>query len=304
MYAAGLLTRVVIGVYMLRAEWQAMDADERYRARVRAIALTSPPGTQFSHDSAAAMMFLPSLQPWPSKAHQLTPRGPGGTSNTLITRHGMGLDPRGLDIDGVTVTSLARTLVDMSCTTPFVRAVAMVDDGLRAPRRGDPRWGLGIPAVTKDDLYAEMETLAPYRGLVKAAGPIGFADGLSGSPIESFGRVQFHALGLPTPELQVEFFDDRGSIGFADFYWREFDLVLEVDGQTKYGGRRRYQTGMSIEEIVLAEKAREDRMRRVVTSFTRLTWPELTNRRELARHLRSFGLVGHRRKPSEAVPVG
>ena len=59
MYAAGLLTRVVVGVYMLRAEWQAMDADERYRARVRAIALTSPPGTQFSHDSAAAMMFLP-----------------------------------------------------------------------------------------------------------------------------------------------------------------------------------------------------------------------------------------------------
>jgi hypothetical protein len=302
-HAAGLLTRVVVGVYMDRAEWTALDADARYRARVRATALTSPPGTQFSHDSAAAMLRLPSVQPWPVKAHQLTDRGPGGTSNTLITRHGMGLDRNTLDVDGVTVTSLVRTLIDMSCTTPFVRAVAMVDDGLRPPRRGDPRWAQGVPAVTKEDLLTEMESLRPYRGLVKAAAAIGFANSLSGSPAESFGRVQFHALGLPTPELQVGFSDEWGLIGFADFYWRELDLIVEVDGRSKYGAGRRYQTGMSIEEIMLAEKHREDRMRRVVSSFARLSWPQIQDRRALGAYLRSFGLVAERRAPSEAIPV-
>jgi len=303
-FAAGLLTRVVVGVYMDRGEWEAMSADDRYRARVRAIALTSPPGSQFSHDSAAAMLSLPSLQPWPTKAHQLALRGSGGTSNTLITRHGMGLDPGCLEIDGVTVTSLARTLIDMSCTTTFVRAVAMVDDGLRLPREGDPRWALGIPGATKDELDAEMARLSPYRGLVKAAAAIEFADGGSGSPIESFARVQFRALGLPAPELQVEFLDERGSIGFADFYWRELDLVVEVDGRSKYGAGRRYQTGMSTEQIVLAEKDREDRMRRVVTSFGRLTWPQIKDRRVLATRLRPFGLVADRRRASEAIAVG
>jgi hypothetical protein len=159
--------------------------------------------------------------------------------------------------------------------------------------------------VTKADLRAEMDALAPYRGLVRAAGPIDFADGLSGSPAESFGRVQFHALGLPAPELQVEFSDERGSIGFADFYWRELDLdlVVEVDGRSKYGAGRRYQTGMSIEQIVLAEKDREDRMRRVVTSFARLDWAQLQNRHSLAARLRSYGLVAERRRASEAIAV-
>jgi hypothetical protein len=302
-YAAGRVVRVVVGVYMDRAEWESLDPDERYRARVRATALTAPVGSQFSHDSAAAMHLLPSLDPWPAKAHQLAERGAGGTSNTLITRHGMGLDPNSIELDGVTVTSLARTLVDISCTSSFVRSVAMVDEGLRPPRQGDPRWALGVPAVTKEQLYTEMEKLAPYRGLVTAERRIDFASGLSGSPIESFGRVQFHALGFPAPELQVEFFDEWGSIGFADFYWREIDLVVEVDGRSKYAAGRRYQTGMTVEELVLAEKQREDRMRRVVTSFARLNWSQLKDRRTLAAHLRPFGLIAARRRASAAFPV-
>jgi len=78
-YASGALVRVIVGVYMDRPEWAALDADGRYRARVRATALTSPPASQFSHDSAAAMLFLPSLHPWPQKAHQLAPRSAGGS---------------------------------------------------------------------------------------------------------------------------------------------------------------------------------------------------------------------------------
>ena len=294
--AAGLLSRVAPGVYMEKTEWASLDPDERYRARVQAASLRSRPGAQFSHDSAAAMFRLPSLGPWPASVHELVPLSDGGTSRRGIRRHGLGVDPAPAAIDGVTVTSLRRTLVDIACAVPLVRAVAMLDEALRPARKGEPRWELGLPLVTKAQLLATMSDLAPYRGLVAAHRAVEFADGASGSPAESLCRVQFHALGLPAPELQREFFDEQGSIGFADFYWRELDLVVEIDGRSKYGADRHFQRGASLDELVWLEKQREDRMRRVVTGFDRLGWETVNDRRGLAMRMARHGLI-----PTRAV---
>jgi len=275
---------------MDRAEWGRLDADGRHRALVRATALRSKPGAQFSHDSAAAMFRLPSIGPWPDRVHELVAPAPGGTSRRGVMRHTLGVDPHGVEIDGVAVSSLDRTLVDVACTSPLVRAVAMIDHALRPEREGEPRWGLGIPLATKPGILARMDELAPYRGLVRARRTVEFADGGAGSPAESFGRVQFHSLRLPPPELQVPFFDDRGLIGYADFYWRELDLIVEIDGKAKYGSGRHFQKGRAVEELVWKEKQREDRLRRVVTSFERLDWDTIADRRTLAARLARHGL--------------
>jgi hypothetical protein len=103
--------------------------------------------------------------------------------------------------------------------------------------------------------------------------------------------VQFHALKLPPPELQVPFFDDDGLIGYADFYWRELDLIGEVDGRSKYGPNRHFQRSITPEELVWQEKRREDRLRRVVTSFVRLDWQTIADRRALASRLSQYGLI-------------
>lgn len=289
-FEAGRFARVIPGVYMDRAEWTALDQDARYRTRVRASALRSKPAAQFSHDSAAAMYRLPSIGPWPETVHELTAHSAGGTSRRGIRRHTLRLDPASTTIEGVAVTSLLRTLIDVACTEPFVRSVAMIDQALRPARRGEPRWELGLPLLTKPQLVTVMDDLAPYRGLTAARHAVGFADGRSGSPAESFGRVQFYALGLEPPELQVEFFDEQGSIGYADFYWRELDLIVEVDGRSKYGPNRHFQRDISLDELVWQEKRREDRLRRVVKSFGRLDWGAIADRHTLATHVAHYGL--------------
>jgi hypothetical protein len=289
-HSAGNYHRVATGVYMDRDEWDALGTDDRYRVRVRAAALRSAPCAQFSHDSAAALHRLPSNGPWPATVHELVERGPGGTSRRDIRRHGLGRDPAPVTIDGVTVTSLARTLVDIAASAPLMRSVPMLDDGLRQPREGDLRWALGQPVPTKPELLRLLESLQPYPAPTRALHAVEFADALSGSVAESIARLQFHALGLPAPELQVQFFDELGSIGFVDFYWRELDLIIEVDGRSKYGDARRYQRGLSGEQILWNEKRREDRLRRVATAFGRLDWETVNDRRRLAAHVAPFGL--------------
>jgi hypothetical protein len=287
----GTLVRVATGVYANAADWRELNRDGRYRARVRAAALRSAPGAQFSHDSAAVLYRLPSIGAWPSTVHEVVPRTPGGTSRRGIRRHALGLDPESMTIDGVTVTSLARTVIDVACTQPFVRSVAMLDQALRPARQGEPRWELGFPLLTAPQLAETLDQLGLYPGRLAAARAIGFADGGAGSPIESQGRVQFHALGLEPPELQVEFFDDEGSIGFADWYWRSLDLIAEADGKSKYGPNRHFQPGMSLEELVMREKRREDRLRRKVRAFARLDAQTIDNRRALATRMAEYGLV-------------
>jgi hypothetical protein len=173
---------------------------------------------------------------------------------------------------------------------PFVRSVAMIDHALRPEREGEPRWGLGIPLVSKPLLSAALDALGPYRGAVSARRALDFADGGAGSAAESFARVQFHALKLAPPELQVPFSDDHGFIGFADFYWRELDLIGEVDGRSKYGAKRHYQRATDPEQLLWQEKQREDRLRRVVRSFVRLDWETIADRRALASRMEQSGL--------------
>lgn len=281
----GATVRLATGVYVATADWTNMDADAQYRTRVRAASLSSRPGAQFSHDSAAALWQLPSIGPWPVVAHELTERQAGGTSRVGIRRHARGLDPASLELDGVTVTSLPRTVVDMACTTSFVRAVAMADAAL-----GNPHGSLARGSTTIENLRAVLESLRPYRGLVKASTVVDFATPFSGSPGESFARVQFRALRLPAPELQVPFFDERGYIGTADFYWPALGLIGEFDGKSKYGPRRRFQRGLTSTQLFHEEKGREDRLRRVSSSFARIDWALAQDRARLAAHLRVHGL--------------
>lgn len=141
------------------------------------------------------------------------------------------------------------------------------------------------------DLDGAIMSRETSRGMVRAASVIEFSSALAGSPGESFARVQFMALGYPPPELQVTFFDDEGFAGEVDFYFRELDLIVEFDGRSKYGPLRQHQQGLTLEQILLKEKAREDRLRRLVRSFARIDWAMTADRRALANHLRPHGLV-------------
>ena len=291
-FALGEMHRIFPGAYIRTAEFRSLDVDARYRLRVAAVSQLLP-GTQFSRDSAAALWRLPCLGRWTDRVHATSPRRTGGRSGALVQRHGIGLDLNAVQIDGVTITSLARTLDEMDCAPSFARAVGMLDDGLRNPVAGDFRSGMIVP--TREQVFFELASLGRIAGRARAGLAINFADPSSGSLGESVSRVQMLALGIPMPELQVPFYDRHGLIGITDFYWRELGLIGEFDGHSKYGDRRRFATHLAPEEVVVAEKEREDRLRAVAGGIIRWGWRVAMNRPELGALLEARGLRGRRR---------
>ncbi|MBF0672789.1 MAG: hypothetical protein IR160_09415 [Salinibacterium sp.] len=288
---SGEYVRVRPGAYVAREDREGASDDELYRQRMLAAAASARRPLVFSHDSAANMWGLPGVGAWPPRVHLLAPRDTGGRSHGDIQRHCLGDDPHAVVIDGIRVTSLARTLVDVACTSTFMRAVAMIDSGLRMPRSGETRWNLGRAHTTSDELRAVLNGLLPYPGSAKAFKAIEFGDGLSGSALESVSRVQMHLLGVPAPELQVAFSDADGHIGDADFYWRHLDLIGESDGKAKYAGREASPSGKSAEQVLWEEKQREDRMRAVTSGFLRWDWSTAISRHRFAATMRKHGLL-------------
>jgi hypothetical protein len=272
--ARGDLSRVASGIYVPSTLWKALDGDERHRLLVRAIA-SRHMDEQLSHDSAASLWRLPSLGAWPTRAHAAGDDDARGRSTTLLLRHTLGLDPNGVVIDGYRVTSLARTVVDIARSSSFARGVAMADQALR----GDPE--NGRHPLSRADLEAE----AGRSGAGRARRVADFADGRSANAGESLCRVQFHALGLPAAILQKEFVDRQGRI-VSDFYFEEFDLAAEFDGDKKYLRSRAFQRHLSEAEIVLAEKRRENRLRRIVRDVARFDWKDAVDRRRMKAILR------------------
>lgn len=290
-HAAGTVYRLRAGVYIDSAQWSGLDTDERYRVIVRAASAVSRPGTQFGCDSAAALWRLPNLARWPASAYVITPPAPGGTSRVGMIHRGYGLDESPVTIDGVTVTSLGRTLIDTALRRDFRSAVAFMDAGLRPPERGEFRHQLGQRAPSKEELGALVAARLPFRGSARVLRVIDFGDANCGSPRESLFRVHCRMLGLPAPQTQVSFRDEDGLIGYVDFYWPHLGLILEIDGASKYGDRRRFQRDLSIEELILAEKYREDRLRRVSRDFARPPMGVVESLPRLARFLAHHGLV-------------
>ena len=88
--------------------------------------------------------------------------------------------------------------------------------------------------VSRDELGAEFERCARWPGRRAARVTLLMADPRAESPLESLSRVRIAAAGLPPPLPQAWIYDDCGRfVGRADFYWDEFGVVGESDGDMK-----------------------------------------------------------------------
>jgi hypothetical protein len=288
----GELIRLMTGAYVDRAWWSALKPYRRYRVRVLAFARLAP-ATVFSHESAAAIWGLPLPTAASLQLHARVPAASGGRSGRLLVRHGLGVDPDAATIDGVRVTSLAVTLADIAGERGLAESVSVLDAGLA---RAD--------APTKERVIHASEQLGDPRRRARARRAIEFADPRSESPGESFSRAQIHALGFPKPELQVEIVDRRGLAGVVDFAWPRLGIVGEFDGLVKYGDDREFALDKTAREVLVDEKRREDRIRRVVQGFARWEWAEARDRAVLCRILEDAGLprVSTRRRSSARSP--
>lgn len=275
----GEIRRVRRGVWIRSERAEGLDERSRHRVRMRAAVLARSRDLVFSHESAAAAWGVPMLRSFAERVHAVSDRAGGGRSDDDLIRHCVDVPADIVRIDGLLVTSLARTIVDLGRTLDFAAAVVAADAALAGRCAG--------VVATRSEL---LDQLGPRgrRGVARALEVIAFADASSGSPGESVSRCSISAAGLPMPELQSRFADRFGAM-YVDFWWPRHRVVGEFDGVAKYI-REEYTRGRSAAEIVVEEKRREDRLRAQDVRVVRWGMREAVSPRALGSLLAAAGI--------------
>ncbi|MGI5125553.1 type IV toxin-antitoxin system AbiEi family antitoxin domain-containing protein [Pseudonocardia sp. CA-107938] len=247
------------------------DALEQHALRVRAAVELLSSEAVVSHVSAAVLHGLP-IWKLPLDRVQITRPGRcrGGRRGELVHVRTNSLDPgEVVDLDGIAVTSVERTVLDIARAFPFMQAVVVADGAFaRAGTDRERAWGL-------------LAAMRRWPGVPSARRVLEFADGRSGGVGESRSRVLIAAAGLPTPGLQ---WPVPGTPYETDFVWYEQRTVGEFDGRVKYG--RLLRTGQDPGDVVFEEKRREDVIRDQGLAVVRWTWAELDAFAPVAHRLR------------------
>jgi hypothetical protein len=124
-----------------------------------------------------------------------------------------------VEVGGVRVTSVARTLADLILSVDRYSAVSVLDNALFQ--------GL----IGESDLDQVHRSIAGRRGAVSAREWLGQIDARAESPLETRARLRCADGGVAPDELQAEIFGERGElIARVDMLWRRFRLVGELDG--------------------------------------------------------------------------
>lgn len=282
----GVWRRLRRGVYLPRAVWLALDDVGRHRLEICAALWTVRKPTVLSHVSAAVAHGLDLHEPDLSLVHVTRPALSSPRTEAGICHHTGRLgDDCVQDIDGVTVTSVARTVIDVARTSSFEAGVVLADSALRS-------------GSTRDDLQAQLHACADWSGARLARRVVSFADGGAESVGESLARLAFAEQGLPPPELQVELYQPSGTLcARTDFAFLDHWTVAEFDGKRKY--YRDLADHEDPGEIVWREKRREDEIReRFGFEVVRVTWSDVLprNRASLAGRMRAaFSRAAERR---------
>lgn len=268
----GSLSRLRRGAYVLAND---RGPEELHRLKIESTMALGMGDSVISFASAAVMHGLPVSWSSLDKVHLTRLRSDSGRIGSVVHLHVARLQPDEICmIDGLPVTSLARTFVDLSRTVSLGWAVAAGDAALR----------VGMPM---DEVAAQLELAKRRHGSSVARAACRLLDPLSASPGESLSRVVFYEEQLPMPELQVDLYDGLRKIATVDFLWREQGTVGEFDGEFKYG--RFVRPGETPADAVFREKRREDAVRDLGLQMARWGWPEVFERSELVNRVqRSF----------------
>jgi hypothetical protein len=267
------------GAYL---EQVVTDETLRYRAVIAATVAGLRRPSVVSHVSAAVLHGLPLWRLPLGRVHVIRQPPAAGSGSSRVHLHIALLPDDQVDtIDGLVVTGLTRTVVDVARSVPFESAVIVADAAL------------GRPYCTPELLRSCLDQMGPVPGCRRAARALAFADGRSESVGESRSRVLLDRVGLPAPQLQRRLLRTDGTlIGRSDFSWDELGTVGEFDGKVKYGALLR--PGQTPADAVYAEKLREDEIRDMGWQVARWTWSELDRPQVVADRLRRAFARGRR----------
>jgi hypothetical protein len=260
----GMLRHIRHGAYAPSSTYDAASEAERHLVLARAALSRQRGAVALTGISAAAAHRLSVFGHDLTNA-ELVRLDSGSSRHEVRTRHHVVRDDIAKHIglvDGIPVTSPARTVWEVAVRSSLEAGVATADSALRLyPQLGDELTALG-------------PTFASRPGSRRAREVLRLADGRSDSPGESYSRVTFHRFGVPMPELQHTVHDADGQVvGICDFYWEYDHHVGEFDGKIKYG--RLLRSGESPGDAVFREKRREDRVRAQLLGMSRWVFADM-----------------------------
>lgn len=248
--------RVRTGVYAARPAWDALRPWERYLARVHAYALVNSDAV-FAYESAAALLGLPVFGE-PALIHVYALARTRSRRFGDVFVHSCVAVPETVTLGAHTMTTPATTTADLMRVLPPPFGLAVGDAAVSRVQGG-------MLAVA--DLEAAAAALPNTRGRALRNLLLPMVDARAESPGESVSRAVIVWSGFEPPDLQRVFVTD-GITDRTDFWWESAKAIAESDGYGKYVRATAEETL----EGVLAEKRREDRLRRHCREFGRWDW--------------------------------
>ncbi len=211
-------------VRVSRGVWLPAPAAGERAVRLAALLGALPAGTVLSGRTAAALhgMWLP---PGPDVDVTVPAAAAGPEQTTGPRRRGVRTHRRELpadevgDLDGLPVTTPARTWYDLAGELTFGDLVAA----------GDSALGAGL--VSGPELAAGLARRRGRRGTARARRALPLLDAASRSRPESHLRVLLVTAGLPRPAVNVPVYDARGQwLAVPDLSYGAARLAIEYQG--------------------------------------------------------------------------
>ena len=211
-------------------------------------------GSVISHRSAALLHGLPLIgRPPPVPELTVPPSGTGDLGRAHLHRATL-RDADVVELNKHPVTSVARTVVDLGRHRSTAAAVTAADFALHQ-------------GLTDGEQLLDVLTMCRgwYRS-GRAARSLDLVDARAESPLESISRLAMRRLALPVPVLQQNIGDLRGRfIARSDFYWDEYGVVGEADGQAK----------LQTHADLIALKARQENLEELDLVVVRWGWDDV-----------------------------
>jgi hypothetical protein len=274
MRRAGAIVRIRQGAYVDAGVWKASDPVQRHLLKCRAVMMQYDDRVALSHASEHLRAGGPDRGLDLTNVHVTNLFGRGDRTQAGVIHH------RGeCRVGDVTrwedhwITAAGRTAVDTAASVDLVTAVSILDWTLHQER--------STRAELEHYVHSYMEFWPMTVGLPVA---LERSDGRSESVGETHSRLLLEDGGYH-PEPQFAVHHPSGFLaGVVDLVLRELGLMVEFDGDIKYG--RLLKPGQTIADVIRAEREREKLLQELTGMWIiRLVWADLARPQETLRRI-------------------
>lgn len=268
---AGVWVRVRRGFYSPREYWDSLDG---WRGRPLLVVRAAHRGVQrphvVSHSSGAVVLDLPHLRVGDGLVHLTQYGAPRARVRNGVKHHHARFDSAEvLTVEGLPVLGLARTALDIAREQGFAAGVCAID----AARQRE---------VSLSELASARAPMWHWPFVSVADEALAFSDPRAESIGESLSRILLDEAGLGPIQTQFEIHDGTRA---ARVDLRVGRHLVEFDGLVKLRPLDRGGVADRLpEEIVAAEKERQDWLCGFRLGMSRLTWADFWGpRRDVAK---------------------